>query len=120
MHQAKLDTKLFSSGGGNCCIPKVSQWVEVPRRAGTIETQNCLEVVPSYDMYVESASYAGSQSVLVQPAQNDEPRTIVGHDDLHVGFVDDLAIFPILHVAQGEGTLTVSQSGTDHFHASSS
>ena len=69
VHQAELDADLVSSGGRNRCIVSVR---------------------------VKSTSYAGSRLILVQPAQNDKPRSISGRDDLHGGFVDDLAIFYIM------------------------
>ena len=50
----------MSSGGGDCCLPEVSQWVEVPRRGGTIQVQDRLEIVSDDDVYVESASNSGA------------------------------------------------------------
>lgn len=38
---------------------------------------------------------------------------------LHGNFKDDLATPPILYTTRGEGILTASQFGTDHFHTSS-
>ena len=58
--QTELDTDLIPSGRGDSCLPEVTDWVKIPCRIVTVQTQNRLEVVSEDYAYVQTASYAGA------------------------------------------------------------
>ena len=43
MKQTELDTDLIPSSRGDSCLPEVTDWVKIPCRIVTVQTQNRLQ-----------------------------------------------------------------------------